>query len=254
MSKKLSYNEIKEIINKLSDKYDEYAAKHGASFFNKKSFEDRYMSALKSGMELQTFIHSEVAFFEDLKKKLEIKKEEKRIKTEKPFTKKVEKYIEELEKRWQKYPKLFSKTEISDEAQFLCGALQEFNNDWLSFTKIISRKQLPEIREYNSLTESIQLFIFSTKGKLPYEVENYMLNINRYGIEKAHMLFLKQGALLLKKAKGFLNKMKKKIQQVEKHAAKGNGDVETLLQEESLLKTEKKLEVIINDFRFAELI
>lgn len=238
MKKKLSNNEIKKIIDKLSEQYDKYSAEHGESFFSKKDFQDRYMEALKRGMGLQAFAFAEITFLEELKEKLAKQKEEQRIKTEKPFTKKVEKYIEELEKKWQKYPRLFSSTEISDEAQYFCGALKKFyNNYWLNIARVINKENISELKDYNSLTESIQKFVLSIENKFPYEVENYILNFNKYSIEKTNMLFLKEGANLLREIMHFLSKIQNKVDQ----------------NNEILFNTMEYMEQIIQDFRFTNL-
>lgn len=252
MDKKLSFNEIKDIINRLMRKYEENASAHGEKFFDKKGFEERYLQALKTGMDLQAFAFSEVAFLEELEKKLEKKQEKQKIKQEKPFTKKVEKYIEEMEKKWQKYPPLFTESELSDEAQFFCGALQNFYNSfWIYFSKLMGRQNITELREYNSLTQALQDFFLSSSNKLPYEVDNYTINLVRYGVEKTHMLFLKQGALLLKSIKKFLKILN---QLIEKDRITDNKDVESVLANDSINKAQNMVEGIINDFRFHHII
>ncbi|MBU1077395.1 MAG: hypothetical protein KKH98_08895 [Spirochaetes bacterium] len=246
MSKKLTHKEIKEIIQKLSDQYEEYAVSYGKGFFDKKAFEDRYMEALKSDSNLESFAYAEVSFFEDLKKKFDRIQEEKRIRIEKPFTRKVEKYIEELEKRWLKYPELFAASELSDEAKYFCGAIQEFYHlCWLPLEKgAFGRVGAKVLLRYNSLTETMQSFILSISEKFPYEVERYGLNLSKYGVEKTHMIFLKEGALLLKEIRIFF----KTIEQVHDDIS------EELKNSEIFLKAKKMLDQIIYDFRLSSLI
>ncbi len=248
MSNKLSFNEIKDIINKLNLKYEEYSSIYGENFFNKEKFEERYLDALKKGMNLEIFTHAEVAFFNDLKDKLEMRKEEKRIRAEKPFTKKVEKYIEELERRWQKYPKTFIEAEISDEASFFCGAIQEFyNNYWIKFISIINKTSSKDIQEYNNLTIIIEKFFVNKSNNFSYEIEGYLINMNKFGIEKANMLFLKEGAFLIKKIKKFTKNFNKMI-------IEDKLDLNKILKEDLFKKTEEYIDQIIYDFRFKNLI
>ncbi len=246
MDKKLSHEEILVIIKKLNKQYDEYSMEYGESFFSKKEFKKRYMEALKKKMDLQAFAFAEIAFLEDLKEKLGKKQEERRIKTEKPFTKKIEKYIEEIEDKWQKYPQLFSSSSISEEAQFFCGAVNQFYNElWLQMGKLIKKDLLSELKDYNALSYIIEKFIMATKNRFPYEVESYLFNLDRHGIEKANMLFLKEGADLLRKIKKFLTKITEKMVKES-----GNSEIE----DKTLLKTIDYIEQIITDFRFSNLI
>lgn len=248
MVKSLTFEEIKQSINKLSEQYDKYKEQYGETFFNKKSFEERYLSALKNHMNMQAFIYSEVSFFEKLKEKLDTKKEANRIKKEKPFTKKVEQYLAELEKRWVKYPRLYEETGIADESQFFCGALFEFHNKYLlKYADIIDKTNLSELKEYQELINEISLFTIATRNKIPYEVESYVLNLKKVDIEKANMLFLKQGALLIKKLKKFLIRKDKKIKEEA-------NSLDTILKTDILSSIIKALDQIIFDFRFNNLI
>ena len=85
----------------------------------------------------------------------------------------------------------------------------------------------------------------ATKNRFPYEVESYLFNLDRHGIEKANMLFLKEGADLLRKIKKFLTKITEKMVKES-----GNSEIE----DKTLLKTIDYIEQIITDFRFSNLI
>ena len=239
MKKKLSEQEVKQLIVKLRDKYNEYSEEYGKGYFDKQSFEDRYMEAIRTNMNMDAFACAEITFIEDLKAKAVEKKEEKRIKIEKPFTKKVEKYIEELEKKWEKYPRLFTSVDISDEAQYLCGAIQTFYNKyWLDLSQIINKESVSELKEYNKLTDVMQKFFYAMNGQLPYEVEMYLLNLKKYDIERTNMVFLKDCAQLMGRIKQVLNKISNKLFEPDER-------LNDILQ---------YTEQIIEDFRFSELI
>lgn len=255
MKEKMSSGEMKKILDKIAREYDEYSREHGESFFSKKAFKERYIEAIRRRMDLQAFAYAEIAFLEELKEKWARQQEERRIKTEKPFTRKIEKYIDELETRWRKYPSLFSEAEIPDEAQYFCGALGHFYNYyWLDLGSLINRNNVSELKEYNDLTDSIQKFILSVKNKVPYQVENYIFNLNSYGIEKAHMLFLKEGAGLLKKIKKILKKVKDKlVLDTEPSDEEYRDEEELAVKEKTLSKIADIAEQIIEDFRFINL-
>ena len=256
MDKRLSDAEVTSIINKLKEEYDKYAELHGGTFFNRKSFKDRYVQAIRKGMDLSAFAYGEIELFDDLKKKLEQKQEEKRIKTERPFTKKVEKYIEEIEDQWKKYPLLFEESGISDEAQHLCGAFQEFcNNYWLTISPVVNKEVVTELREYNELTDSMQKFFAATRNRLPYSVENYIFNLNRHGIERADMMFLKEATELLGNILEYMKRIKKIAgERVDSFDNKKRKELEDMLQTEKVDEIIEHANQMIDDFRFANLI
>jgi len=251
MKKKLSEKEITAIIEKLRRQYDEYAERYGKKYFNRDAFEKRYLQALKDKVSLQVFVFAEVMAFEDMKKKFEQEKEEERIRREKPFTRKVERLIQEMENRYKKYPRLFEHTDISDEAQYLCGAIEEFyNNYWLNLSKIIEKDNIAQLKQYDSITEKFRNFVPLSQARLPYEIEIYVLNIGKYGIESANMLFLKQSAMFLKEIKIFLDSIEIK----GKDEAIEFLDYGELKKIDVLETIKQKLAQIIADFRFKEFV
>lgn len=250
MGKKLSEKEIFSIIEKLRHQYDEYAEKYGKKYFNRDAFERRYLQALKDRVNLQVFVFAEVMAFEDMKKNIEQKQEEARIRREKPFTQKVERLIQAMEDRYKRYPRLFGYTDISDEAQYLSGAIEEFyNNYWLKLNKIIEKNNINQLKQYDSITEKFRSFVSLSKASLPYEIEMYVLNIEKYGIERANMLFLKKSAMFLREIKLFLDSI-----EIEEDETMEFLDYGELKRRDVLEIIKQKLAQIIADFRFKEFI
>lgn len=257
MGKKLTEAEIRQIVSKLREQYGEYAKKHGASFFSKEAFEARYREAIKSGIDLEVFAYAEVRFFEELKKKLADTEERQRIRTEKPFTKKVEQYIEELELKWRKYPAALVDAEISEEAQHFTGALEDFySGPWLTAGIFVRGSDPADQKEYGGLTEEVQRFVRSTRDRLPYEAELYLLNSGRMGIEKANMLFLRSAAALLKKMNRFLKRLCEKAEEGAIRLAPKTAEADRagIMNSENLAGICGRLEEIIADFRFQHLV
>ncbi len=220
MKNDLTQKEIDAIIMKLRNRYEEYEKKYGASFFNKKSFEKRYLEALKNKMNLKVFAYAEVEAFEEMKKRFEQKQEEYRIKTERPFSKKIDKMYEQFLENISKYPQLFSDTELFLEGQYFCGALLDFyNNFWVTLTKFIDNNNLSILKNFNSISNKIGNFIFSTKLHPPLEVENYLLNLKKNDIDKSRMIFFKSGISVISDIKKFLHKNIKMISDKEKKEA-----------------------------------
>jgi hypothetical protein len=249
MQPKFTEEELSVMVKKLRKEYDELAEQYGTNMFNKKKFEERYIQALKNKIDLQSFIYAEVQAVKDIKRKIEIKEEEDRIKKEKPITRKIEKFIEQLEEKIKKYSPLFTHAEISEEAQRFCGALDElYNHYWIILDKILGKSQPGNITKYIALSGKMQRFIHSTKDHLPYEVEQYIMNINKFGIEKANMMFLKEGAMLLKEINALLKSINIEDDEEEiifKIAEKNSTKTEAL----NIIKD--YIDDIIENFRFS---
>ncbi len=253
MKQHLSTKEINEMLSKLRLQYDDYATQYSKSFFNKQEFENRYLNALHSGMDIQNFILAEINFFEQLKIKWHKIEQEEYIRREKPFTKKVEQYIDEWEKQWRKYNPLFTETDISDEAQHFLGSLNQFYNEsWLLLVNTIDKKNLTLLNTYNNITIQFQKYVNPLKDKLPYEVEVYQLNIHKAGLEQANMVFLKKGAALTKELKQFIEKME--LQNNFSSNQQLPHELNEAQKRKLFLQTQQQIEQIIADFRFKSFI
>ena len=241
MKNSLSLPEIDAIIDKLRVKYDEHEKKYGAFYFNKKSFEDRYLDALRKKINLQAFAYAEVTAFEEMKKRFEQRQEEYKIKKDKPFSKKIERIFEELSKRIIKYPLLFKETDLFIEGQYFCGALLHFyNSDWLNLTKMIDKSNLAILKSYNNVSTMIGNFIFSTKIHPSLEVENYLLNLHKSSENKAKILFLKQSVSVTKEIKKVLQMILDFLKEKE--------------QKEKVKVILENVNQIIYDFRLTDLV
>ncbi len=127
--KKLTPGEIKNVVEKIRKRYDEYVYKYFKPKILKGAFEDRYLSALRDKVDISLFLLAEISVIEEL-----IKKEEKRISTGPVFPKKqaekksiADKVLEENREKIGKYEEIFIHQDAPYEVKKLLGALNELD-------------------------------------------------------------------------------------------------------------------------------
>lgn len=250
MSRKLLPEELEKIIEKLKNQYGEYGKKYNEGVFNREAFVERYIEAMKKKVDLQTFAYAEMLALEDKKKNYEDKQEEIRIKTEKPFTKKVEEKMREMAEVLKKYPKAFPEYDLPDEVHYLVGALSEFYNDsWLLLSRIIDKNNQNVLKEHNLLTGIYQKFALSVGQNPSFELEKFIINSKKFGESKAYMAFLKEGAILLKNTLNFLNLLTCEEKDENNYTKDPEANEE---KKKTVRLIIEKVGKIIEDFRFTE--
>ncbi|RPJ05427.1 MAG: hypothetical protein EHM28_12150, partial [Spirochaetaceae bacterium] len=65
-TRKLSPEEISRTVAKIREKYGEYHYKYFKSTTHKSNFEDRYVQALKRGVDISSFLLAEISAIEEL--------------------------------------------------------------------------------------------------------------------------------------------------------------------------------------------
>ena len=125
MYRKLSAEEISAVIGKIRRKYDEYCTKFFKAKRIKQQFEDRYLNALKQGVDVSNFLLAEISAIEEL-----IRIEEEKIQAapvvEKPAQKKTDfadKIIAENMQKIEKYTAISIHKDANPEVKRLLGAL-----------------------------------------------------------------------------------------------------------------------------------
>jgi hypothetical protein len=122
--KKLTPGEIKIVVDKIRRKYDEYIGKYFKPKFLREAFEDRYLKALKSKVDISSFLLAEISAVEEL-----IRREEERVAAaapaarEEPKKDTADKVIEANKKLIAKYPDLPLHKDSNPELRKLTGAL-----------------------------------------------------------------------------------------------------------------------------------
>jgi hypothetical protein len=100
--KRLSEAEINKVLEKIKNKYEEYAGQYGKEVFPYEQFRRRYLDYLRSGSSLDVFLFAEIQALEDKKKDIEERRaKRKRVAAAKEYLDQKE---EELYLKIASYP------------------------------------------------------------------------------------------------------------------------------------------------------
>lgn len=126
LPKKLTPGEITGAVEKIRKKYDTYIAKYFKPRMLREAFEERYIRALRSGVDISSFLIAEISAIEEL-----IEREEERVSREpaKPNVGRQQSFadrvLEENRKRIIKYPDVVFTEGAGEEVRRLLGALTD---------------------------------------------------------------------------------------------------------------------------------
>ncbi len=190
----MSEGEIRGLIEKLKQRYGEYAKKN-PTWFSIDAFNERYLMAVRNGMNMEAFILAEITNFEKIKQKYEKKKGER------PFSAQVDRIMEELTARIRKYPALNFHPKAGLEISHFYGALAEFTLDYLSVLFLLAEDKL--LKDRVITLEGALGALAAPRGTLPAKrIEDHILVLRRPGvreidIERDKSEYLKESAFLL---------------------------------------------------------
>ncbi|MBN2738394.1 MAG: hypothetical protein JXR70_15535 [Spirochaetales bacterium] len=246
--KKLSAEEISQVISKIREKYDFYCKHFFKASKIRQAFEQRYISTLKSGMDVSNFLLAEISVIEEL-----IEKEETKIaaKNQNKIEKKVsiaDKVMEEHKKRIEKYPEINIHRDGNPEIKKLLGALNQFHdNQYLNIHSIMRPYAMSsQVRELNNLENRLRSLAYMTPDNLPTRLSHYKAELTRFprnyqAIQREEKDYIVESAF-------FLHDLNNLLLQ--------------LLEEGSIIKEKEKSEIapiqikvqeIISDFRLKDL-
>ncbi len=120
--KKLTPGEIKNVVEKIRKKYDDYIYRYFKPKTLREAFEDRYIKALRKQVDISSFLLAEISAIEELTSREE---EKATAPVQPPETHMdiADKVIEENRKRIEKYPEVPFHKDASQEVRKLLGAL-----------------------------------------------------------------------------------------------------------------------------------
>jgi hypothetical protein len=181
--KKLSAQEISEVIAKIRSKYDYYCKSFYKPSRLKQEFENRYRDALKKGYDVSNFLLAEISAIEEL-----IKKAEDKIAHSTPAEKKqskknfADKIIQENKKKIEKYPKVFLHKDASEEIKHLVGALKKIYDIHIPELHSILRKlEVNPNFKYMEIYESrLRTLADIGKGPAPAQLTRYYAYLNKF--------------------------------------------------------------------------
>jgi hypothetical protein len=143
--RKLTPGEITASVEKIRKRYDEYVAKYFKPRGLRGAFEDRYIRALRGGVDVSSFLLAEISAIEEL-----IGREEKRIADipVKPLAEPgpgfADRVLEENQKRISKYPEVPFHSDASEEVRRLLGALAGMHLDrWQQLGHVLQDTMYP---------------------------------------------------------------------------------------------------------------
>lgn len=193
----LSSNEIEGLVKKLRENYEEYAKKYSPKWFDIEQFNERYLHAVRRGMNLEGFILAEISTFEKLKERYEKRKKAK----ENPFSKKVDQIIDENLAKIKKYPQIVFHPSCGVEIGYFYGAMKDFSYSFFPILWYLIREHHMRI-ELNRIEENLEFYTMPGSDKYSKRIEDHINVLNRPGIreidiEKDRNDFLKECAFIL---------------------------------------------------------
>ena len=191
----LTETEIQRLIEKLREKYHDYAGRQNARWFNVEPFEERLQMALRNRMNLEGFILAEITAFEKLRERYDKKKNEK------PFSATVDSIIEENTARIKRYPRIEFHPRAGLEISHFYGAMAGFA---LYYFPVMWLLDLDEsLKKALFRFEDNLNFLAIPQGSRPSKrIGDHMLVLSRQGIreldiERDASDYLKMSAILL---------------------------------------------------------
>lgn len=192
---KLSKQESEVLLDKIRQKYDEYAAKYNAKWFDRTLFEDRFSYALQNRMDISAFLLAEVTNFEKLKESYDKKK------SRESFSDKIDKIIDEQLEQIRKYPRKNFHERSGIEISHMYGALYRLAEDLFPILWIVT--EAADVRQKLQNMEA-RLYEFSNPSlqRLSPRTEDHALLLSRsqvseMQIEKSKNNYLKEAAFFL---------------------------------------------------------
>ncbi|MBE7412434.1 MAG: hypothetical protein L6Q54_08020 [Leptospiraceae bacterium] len=189
--------EIKKILEKLRSEYSTFS-KENPTIFKSLPFEERYTQVLKAKGNIENFLKDEIVFFEKLKEKhneLQAKKEALKGDT-------LNRILDEIEERLQKYPRIEFHPLAKKEMKYFYGAIMDFVNSEVPALYAIFRGT-PEMNLFSDTLSNIERFGYSRKGLPSVGINEHIKSLldangNNTKIEKDTQTILKDISLNLK--------------------------------------------------------
>ena len=168
--RKLTPGEITAAVEKIRTKYETYVTKYFKPRILREAFEDRYIRALRNGVDVSSFLMAEISAIEEL-----IKREEEKAATQptKPDSEKpqsfADKVVEENRKRILKYPDIPFHQDASEETRRLLGALTDLLRDrWQQIgTALRDTMYSSSSSEMLSLDSQLRCLASANKDEIP---------------------------------------------------------------------------------------
>lgn len=205
VSMPLSNVEIKNLIDKLRTKFDEYAFTYSPKYFDRGAFESRLKFAETKKMNLEAFILAEITNFEKIKSDYEKKQGQGEV------SRKIDNLIEAQMKAVAKYPSVRLHHHCGVELPHFVGGVNVLLEEYLPVLwLVLSDNSYRD--DLNELEQKLSDFALFKGAKPPKKCED-LIHLFTYAelkdveIEKIRNNFMKECAFLLHDALDFCVKI-----------------------------------------------
>jgi len=250
-SRKLTPGEISSSVEKIRKKYEQYVAKFYKSRFLRSAFEDRYLKALRAGVDISSFLLAEISAIEEL-----LQREEARLAAAPPkpaapsapapgFADRV---LEENRKRIAKYPEVPFHPDASEEIRRILGALAELHrNTWQKLGHVL-RKTMYSMTssEMMRLDSDLRSLAAGDLDSAPQALLQLVVQLKRFPRNYAAVEREERDYMLA--AAFFLNDLHAALDQVKRLYTEMTEEDRRFLDE-----TMTRVWEIVSDFRLKEL-
>ncbi len=204
---KLTPGEITRTVDKIRKRYEEYIYKFFKQRALKRAFEDRYLQAIRSGVDISSFLMAEIGAIEEL-----IEREEKIVagpvrretRKKESVSEKIDKLIEENRKKIQKYPDIVFHKDANEEVRHLLGALSELEQKYWGILALVLRDTAHSRSSATLMNLESQLRYLGSLGddRVSSGLSRYLYQLNRFprdyqAIEREEKEFILESAFFL---------------------------------------------------------
>ena len=217
MERKLTPGEISSSVEKIRRRYDEYITK----FFKPKSlrdaFEGRYISALRGGIDVSSFLLAEISAIEEL-----FQREEQRVMAGplRPAGKKdpsiADRVLEENLKRIGKYPASTFHADAGEEVRRLVGALSTLERErWPELSSALRDTMYSmNSAEMLSLDSQLRFLASSNREEIPPVLSRLVTQLRSFprnyaAIEREEKQYVLEAAFFLNDLFAALERVKR---------------------------------------------
>jgi hypothetical protein len=217
VSRKLTPGEISSTVEKIRKKYDDYITRYFKHRSLREAFETRYMKALRSGVDVSSFLLAEISAIEEL-----TSREEQRIQAAPPrppaekepsFADKV---LEENRKRIARYADVPFHNDAGEEVRRLVGALAGLVRDRWGDLSVALRDTMYAMNSSEMLALDSKLRSLSTtsKDEPPAFMARLMSQLRRFprtyaAVEREEKEYILESAFFLNDLLVVLERVKK---------------------------------------------
>ncbi len=225
---KLTQADIDTLVFTIKKEYDDYIIRFQKPLTVKSGFEERYLQARLSNINIRRFLHDELAMITELKRRVLSKKNRAALEKLRPQIGKMateasakkkdfaDKILEQLHERMKPYPEVFIHEDASFDLKKLYGALRYFGlRFWPNLQYDLQKAGMPGYgRFYMQFYSKARDLWSERETDLPPLLRRYhsMLSMdpqNGDEIEKEQMHCMREAAFFFHSIRNELDRIKK---------------------------------------------